>query len=158
MFNSDSAPLESLDPLDTIEPHERVALEALWASAEHWLDNWADPATANIYGSACPLCRLYNLDPTDIQGCRGCPIFADTAQSDCWGTPWRGVQIASIDLDADNPGTVEYFRDAAQRMYAYLVELALRESERLLARSVPAGGVLAGGVPARSLLARSVLG
>lgn len=64
--------------------------EALWASAEHWLDNYnlavkEDVSSIRIYGEDCPCCQFTE------DRCGMCPIMETTTLPGCEGTPWVSV-------------------------------------------------------------------
>lgn len=101
--------------------------EALWASIEHWLENWQDPDQANPMGDTCPCCEAFY----DAHGCKRCPIYQHTGESDCDGTPWdqarntwRKYLTAS---DPKNRPSREEVQASFEREYRFLVELALGE-------------------------------
>ena len=100
-------------------------IEKLWASAEHWLENWQDPITARISSEDCPCCQAYYNDWED-EGCFDCPIFRYTGEHDCHGTPWSEAHDA-YRLSGFNPKAVKMTREAFEAEYRFLVELALGE-------------------------------
>jgi hypothetical protein len=90
--------------------------EALWLSAEHWLENWQHAsgdrtkpwATDSI---SCECCNLY-IDAD----CVGCPISEYTGKKDCKGSPYANTRRQS-------PFSVEL-------EYRFLVCLALGEDPK----------------------------
>ena len=111
-------------------PHQ----EALWASVEHWLQNWEDPDTAHPMGDDCPCCQEYHDEAYEgDHGCEECPISQYTGKGDCDGTPWNEARntwrkyLDRIASDPKNIPTKEEVQVAFEAEYRFLVELALGE-------------------------------
>lgn len=101
-------------------------IELLWASVEHWLENWQDPAKATMDDLNCPLCAEYL---TTWSTCLGCPVMVDTGHEDCRETPWRAANEARRDYHYRwNEERYEALQAAIEDEYVYLVELALSYS------------------------------
>lgn len=115
--------------------HTKRQTEALWASAEHWLENWSYPKGANIYGDFCPCCQefMYGKVPRDGV-CTECPISQWSGQPLCEGTPWENA-AEIFQAYKKNPGFntpkftrhLERLRTAFEAEYRFLVRLALGE-------------------------------
>ena len=94
--------------------------QALWASAEHWLENW-QPSRAQkdfkLGCRVCPCCTLQTkraeISGIDCFASPGCPIAMYTAFDSCEKTPYYEVNKLI-------PETVEL-------EYRFLVCLALGE-------------------------------
>jgi hypothetical protein len=104
-------------------PWTEEQAEALWASVEHWLENWEDPLRAKIFGDDCPCCALWSSD--EEMDCVGCPVMEHTGKPDCFNTPWYAAHDERRLLcpSDDMRGVLRAF--AAE--YRFLVELALGE-------------------------------
>lgn len=92
----------------------------LWKSAQHWLENWEDPALAKIYTDDCPLCGEYLNEDFWKMDCSECPVYKITGRHGCEGSPWA--------LVIDARGT-ENFKQAAAIEYRFLVCLALGDKD-----------------------------
>ena len=109
--------------------------KALWASAEHWLNNWQDPENASTDGDDCPCCQeFYDHAATVDTGCRDCPIYQYTGLPECEGTPYYHAREAKISLGkgfysfgTEEMSAVDVTREAFEEEYRFLVELALGE-------------------------------
>ena len=107
-------------------------VEALWASAEHWLENWQDVENASSSGADCACCEeVYNeqYDDDNLLGpCQDCPIAQYMNTDSCNWTPWhdaaqairevKGVVKLTTKEDAMRP---------VEKEYRFLVSLALGE-------------------------------
>lgn len=116
---------------------ELAELEALWASVEHWLDNWGIVVRTGslpldcIGGDACPLCRLHIRLPTfAYSDCSKCVIQRHTGEIECNATPWHKVSIA-VHAMRNNEANADALEEAVLEEYQFLVDLALQESQAL---------------------------
>ena len=107
--------------LDPQNPNHQ--LQALWASIEHWHENFFLETFAQIYADTCPLCKL-NYD-----SCSTCPIALKTTKKLCRETPWQKVANLKVDLSLKlNHETAENFRLTVLDEISFLVDLVFELS------------------------------
>jgi hypothetical protein len=95
--------------------------EALWLSAEHWLENWQaangdSSKSFSIAAEDCACCRSYFQAFISVGPCSLCPIHQYTGQHLCNDTPYSSACFFSpfsVDLE-----------------YRFLVCLALGEDPK----------------------------
>lgn len=61
---------------------KRETLKALKGSIEKWEDI-INEGNVDLGGSNCPLCNIGKGD------CAHCPVFEETREPECWGTPYE---------------------------------------------------------------------
>lgn len=114
-------------------------LEALWASVEHWLDNWQTVVRIGslppdcIDSNACPLCRLHVYSEskgTAWTDCSKCVIQRNTGKTGCNATPWNSVDSAIFAM-LRGETNADALERAILEEYQFLVGLALQESQAL---------------------------
>lgn len=96
--------------------HNKLQKEALWKSAEHYLENWQDIYTASIGAQDCACCQWWADND-----CEGCPIKQHTGMGDCEGTPWHPLHDEMHDEDS----IPEAVRELLEAEYRFLVQLVL---------------------------------
>ena len=97
--------------------------DLIWASAEHWLNNWKNPTRAVIHSAACPLCRVFIEGyPFSVNTCIDCPVRSISGKRLCVGTPWEDAYLA---MYFQKEFDIEVFRFAVEQEYRFLVCLAL---------------------------------
>jgi hypothetical protein len=102
--------------------------KALWESAEHWLQNWADPINARYWADDCACCRAYLDLGSALNECAGCPISQHTGKEQCADTPYYDVRAVLMELQSyDDPfdDLLASAKLACGDEYRFLVELAL---------------------------------
>ena len=109
-------------------------LEALWASAEHWLELWEKVNSGlplrmkDINSSQCACCQI----SPHLSTCLGCPIAEYIGRPSCEGTPY--VIVANIVFEycrSYDYSLVEPLLAAVEAEYVFLVELALSKTAKL---------------------------
>jgi recombinational DNA repair protein RecR len=77
--------------------------QALWESIEHWLWNYNNPMWAETSAKSCPLCNKFQ----EQSKCYECPIYKETGQHLCYGTPYYDVRDNIMDRYKLNFGTYQ---------------------------------------------------
>ena len=110
-------------------------VEALWASAEHWLENWQDVENASSSGVDCACCEGVFSEQDDdddpLGTCQDCPIAQYTNIDGCNGTPWHDAAQAIREVKGlvmFKTTTKEEAMRAVEKEYRFLVSLALGET------------------------------
>jgi hypothetical protein len=118
-------------------------LKALEDSIEKWKKNVAaeSPADVTTGWRECPLCLLYNnLDKRDnaiaewyATRCHGCPVFEQTRQQGCHGSPYNDAEDAHDDwvyhlASAEEDKYRDAFRAAAKLELKFLESLLPEQS------------------------------
>ena len=109
-------------------------VQALWESAEHWLENVTAALAAVDSGrllgdvegqvslgyASCQCCHRWHPEYTrdSEKPCWGCPIAQYTGEPFCGNTPYGAAEYAYCRDDRD-------FAENAEREYRFLVCLAL---------------------------------
>jgi hypothetical protein len=100
--------------------------ELLWASAEHWLENWENPENARIYADDCPCCeKYYEPSAPEDENCDGCPIAQYTGERYCANSPWSKVN--GFRKTRNRSANSIRYKSAIEEEYRFLVALALGE-------------------------------
>ena len=111
-------------------------VEALWASAEHWLENWQDVKNASSSGVDCACCEEFyseqylegKYEYIPLGPCSGCPIAEYIENDECRGTPWSNAAEAITSYRGSfNTMTEEEVQGKVEKEYRFLVSLALGE-------------------------------
>jgi hypothetical protein len=90
-------------------------LKALKQSIAHWrrLATGKTKRGEKPSGHYCPLCKLFPGP------CEGCPVMAETKQSDCWGSPWGEANWNYFNIGKRSGA----FKAAAREELAFLKSL-----------------------------------
>ena len=101
-------------------------LEALYASAWHWLENWENTEEAKLGSIYCACCQ-YAMDEDKEIGCDKCPIMSFTKQEGCKGTPYyeASTKIYSYQIKLFEVPTLEEVKEACEKEYKFLIDLCL---------------------------------
>ena len=118
----------------------RVQVKAVWQSLdEKWLPIYQGKALDRGV-SNCACCQQFRIDSDGIDtGCDGCPIFEDTGQITCGGTPYARfaarnaiVRTNTFPMSGPKERSRDYmYREYAYQEYEYLAQLALNLTEDL---------------------------
>jgi hypothetical protein len=95
--------------------YSREVLEALKGSIKKW-EGIAYEGKKNLASEDCPLCWLFNHYPNAIRDCKGCPIYNETGQSACQGTPYMDY------IRYQSGGSAEAFLHWLQDLYRKLTK------------------------------------
>lgn len=101
--------------------------QALRASIEKWKANAEAEYSSDylISPSSCPLCRLFHgtyID--DYHHCIGCPVYENTGETDCEGTPYAdAAKKLRLWHRSGDTKYMEAVRSAALEEVAYLESL-----------------------------------
>jgi hypothetical protein len=72
---------------------DRKTLKALRGSIKKWMGIVAG-TVRNEGVENCPLCQLFYIGKNDDTACRGCPVFEETGETGCQGTPYVDYTLA----------------------------------------------------------------
>jgi hypothetical protein len=96
-------------------------LTALRGSIAKWRAI-VDGTGVNEGSANCPLCQKFNSICLGHSGpcrCFGCPVFKDTAEHGCLGSPYDAYADAESDTDEDQ----ELMKNLAQAELTFLISL-----------------------------------
>jgi len=108
-----------MSELDVKALEESVsAWEKKLAQVETW--NWRE---VKLGSHTCPLCQIYLHNE-----CEGCPVYRDTGERYCKGSPHNGVYAAFVDACGRNsPANLRALEAAVKAELEYLRSLSEKE-------------------------------
>lgn len=109
----------------------KSTLKALKKSIKHWERNVEAnyPWEVSISAYSCALCLKFALAE---QSCKGCPVFAVTAQSNCFGTPYYLAKDVLDEWSNDPKSRLRAltFKNVAQAELDFLRSLLPAKSQK----------------------------
>lgn len=107
------------------------ALKALLASCKKWL-SICEGEGKNLGQRSCPLCRSFREEAGGLVVCYECPIYVDTNQSGCRGTPYQDARDATYWSSCTDKVVDEAGFLVALEEYSYLLGLLPNRAWRML--------------------------
>ena len=106
-------------------------LQALLISAEHWLQNFENPAAATIESSNCACSYYADISDVVIENteCGGCPIYNHTKIVECENTPYENARTTILNYRA-SVGTLSEAEFWCGEEYEFIMNLALNTKPR----------------------------
>lgn len=95
-------------------------LDALTDSITHWEKLLADTPNEEPWAKQCPLCQLFRGDEKNL--CNGCPIQAETKESDCGGSPYLVARNAWLQRNHSDR-LMRVWKEEGKKMLKFLQSL-----------------------------------